>query len=133
MIHSVKRCLKKTIGRAKLTLAIVNCCPLSYVSTEDTDEPLTPSHLMTGRRLLSLPDSFYYGDRIEDESLISTTDLNKRMIYLNKILENFWQRWNKEYVLELRNTHRSSTFKESNINIGDMVLVLTFHNVFSLY
>ena len=70
-----------------------------------------------------LPDNFYYGDRIEDESLISTTDLNKRIINLNKILENFWQRWNKEYVLELRNTHRNSTFKESNINIGDMVLV----------
>lgn len=29
--------------------AILNSRPLSYVSTEDLKEPLTPSHLMVGR------------------------------------------------------------------------------------
>ena len=60
MIRSVKRCLKKTIGRAKLTLdefttatiEVDNCRPLSYVSTEDTDEPLTPSHIIAPRQFL---------------------------------------------------------------------------------
>ena len=35
---------------------ILNSRPLSYVSTEDLEEPLTPSHLLMGRRVLSLPD-----------------------------------------------------------------------------
>ena len=57
MIQSIKRCLKKTIGKAKLTYdelltvlieveAIINSRPLSYVSSEDLDEPLTPSHML---------------------------------------------------------------------------------------
>lgn len=35
--------------------AVLNSRPLTYISTEDTTEPLTPSHLMTDRRLLTLP------------------------------------------------------------------------------
>ena len=67
MIKSVKRCLRKIIGRARLCYdelltalteveMIVNSRPLSYVSTEDIEEPLTPSHLLVGQRILSLPD-----------------------------------------------------------------------------
>ena len=67
MIQSVKRCLRKTIGRGRLTMdelvtatteveVIVNSRPLSYLSAEDIKEPLTPSHLITGCRLLSLQD-----------------------------------------------------------------------------
>jgi len=63
MVKSVKSCLRKTIGRASLTHdelmtalteveVVVNSRPLSYVSTEDTEEPLTPSHLLIGRRVL---------------------------------------------------------------------------------
>ena len=59
MIKSVKHCLRKTIGRAKLTHdelltafteveVIVNSRPLSYLSKEDIEEPLTPSHLLIG-------------------------------------------------------------------------------------
>lgn len=52
LARSVKRCLKKTIGGATLTSEelltvvvevkmILNCRPLSYVSGEDAEEPLT--------------------------------------------------------------------------------------------
>ena len=55
LIKSTKRCLKKTIGQDKiiyydlLTVVtevemILNSRPLSYVSMEDLEEPLTPSH-----------------------------------------------------------------------------------------
>ena len=54
MIQSAKRCLRKTIGNAWLTYdelitsvteveMILNSRPLSYVSSEDIEEPLTAS------------------------------------------------------------------------------------------
>ena len=71
MIKSVKRCLTKVIGQAKFSLdelqtavveveAIINSRPLSYVSSDDLEEPLTPSHLLTGRRVLSLLNHLSY-------------------------------------------------------------------------
>ncbi|KAL5490750.1 hypothetical protein EMCRGX_G015929, partial [Ephydatia muelleri] len=61
LVKSTKRCLKKTIGTTKLSYeelhtvlveveAILNSRPLTYVSSEDLEEPLTPSHLLTGHR-----------------------------------------------------------------------------------
>lgn len=35
---------------------VLNSRPLTYVSSEDGVEPLTPSHLLTRRRSLSIPD-----------------------------------------------------------------------------
>ena len=68
MVRSTKRCLKKTIGKAVFSYdelltavteveMILNSRPLSYISTEDIEEPLTPSHLLIGRRVLNLPDA----------------------------------------------------------------------------
>jgi hypothetical protein len=72
LVKSTKRCLKKTLGTAKLTYEelltttaevemILSSRPLSYIFTEDVEEPLTPSHLLIGRRLLSLPEPNYRG------------------------------------------------------------------------
>ena len=65
----MKRCLRKTIGRGRLTLElqtavtevemIVNSRPLSYLSTDSGQESITPSHLLTGHRVMSLPDGPY--------------------------------------------------------------------------
>ena len=71
LIKSTKRCLRKMIGQAKFSYdemhtalveieAIINSPPLSYVSFDDREEPLTPSHLLVGRRILSLPDNLSY-------------------------------------------------------------------------
>ncbi len=74
LIKSTKRCLKKVVGRACLTYdelqtiiteieAVLNLRPLSYVSADDLVEPLTPSHLLLGYRVLSLPDPSLGDDR----------------------------------------------------------------------
>ena len=136
MIKSVKRCLRKTIGQAKLTYdelltalteveMVVNSRPLSYVSTEDAEEPLTPSHLLTGRRVLSLPDSTLYHELHEDVEFTPEA-LNRRTDYLNTTLNHFWKRWKTEYLLELRESHRYGKRVDSsgsNLSEDDVVLM----------
>jgi len=103
MMRSVKRCLRKTIGRVRLTLdklqtalskveMIVNSLPLSYVSMDSIQEPITPSHLIMGRRLMSLPNGPYNGELSEDVDVVNS-DISERMIHLNSVLEHFWRRW----------------------------------------
>ena len=74
---------------------IINSRPLSYVSTEDIEEPLTPSHLTIGRRVLSLPNTVSYCDEDEsdDEVDLSHEGLERRLKHLNKTLDHFWKRW----------------------------------------
>ena len=128
MVRMTKRCLKKVVGRAKLTYdelttvvteveAVLNSRPLTYVSADDIEEPLTPAHLLTGRRLLSLPDTIYCS-RIEEE-FEATPQL------LTKILNGFWKHWRSEYLVELRDVHRHTrkTSKAEVINVRDIVLV----------
>ena len=35
---------------------VLNSRPLTYIYPDDLVEPLTPSHLLSGRRLLNLPE-----------------------------------------------------------------------------
>ena len=137
LIQSVKRCLKKTIGKAKLTYdelltvlteveAIINSRPLSYVSSEDLDEPLTPSHLLSGRRILSLPDSTVATGYDSDEDFqVTSQDVHARMCNLNKILDQFWIRWRDEYLLQLRERyHATDNTGVARVPIpGELVLV----------
>jgi len=64
MVRCTKGCLKKTLGSAKVTYeelhtvlteveSVLNSRRLTYIYGDDIEEPLTPSYLMIGRRLLS--------------------------------------------------------------------------------
>ena len=64
--------------------AIISSRPLSCVSTEDLDEPLTPSHMLCGRRILSLSDGTVATENNTDEDFKVNT-LNKSHI-LYKVL-----------------------------------------------
>ena len=83
MVRCVKRCLKKILKNAKLTYeelltlvveieCVLNSRPLTYVSSQDRVEPLTPSHLLTGRRLLSIPDESIVAEEESSEVEILT-------------------------------------------------------------
>ena len=61
LVGSVKRCLRKVIGQRRLTYdelltvlteveVTLNSRPLTYLTADDLEEPLTPMHLITGRR-----------------------------------------------------------------------------------
>ena len=87
--------------------AVINSRPLSYLSSEDLEEPLTPSHFLCGRRILSLPDDLTAEDDIHDpDFVLHESELSRRMRHLNTILNHFWERWKGEYLLELREAHR---------------------------
>lgn len=118
IVRSVKRCIKKTIGGARLTyeelLTVIietemtlNAKLLSYVTSADAEEPLTPSYLLHGRRLVSLPDHCT-GDLIDPDFELSSMELSKRMNHLSNVTNYFWRRWRDEYLVELRNSHRHS-------------------------
>ena len=136
LIQNTKRCLRKTLRNAKLNYdelhtvlveveGTLNCRPLTYVSSDDPEEPLTPSHLMYGRRILSLPE--VTGNRQASlDHTVSSEDLPRRRKYLGLLLEHFWRRWSREYVTELRNLHWQKSRPRSSIAVseGDIVTVL---------
>ena len=136
LIRSMKQCLRRVIGRARLSLdelstavveveGILNSRPLTYVSTEELEEPLTPSHLLVGHRIFNMPQPNYSGDE-DNENDVPATGLTQRFKYLNTVLTHFWNRWRKEYLSELREGHRYSRKNGGNkikIAVGDVVLV----------
>ena len=108
LIRCVKRCLKKILRNTRLTYeelltvvvdieCVLNSRPLTFVHSEDMEEPLTPSHLMLGRRIRSIPDDIV----IEEEKENKVVILSRRHRYISVILSHFWNRWKREYVVEL--------------------------------
>ena len=136
LIKSAKRCLKKSVGTASLTYdelstlvteieAVLNSRPLTYVSMDDLEEPLTPSHLLLGYRILSLPDPPLSDEPSYDES---ASDLTRRMRHLLRTSEHFWKRWRKEYLLELREFHRSSRISKGLRDVVEDGQIVTVYD-----
>ena len=137
LIRSTKRCLKKTIGQAKLTYDelltaltevenVINSRPLSFMSTADLEEPLTPSHLIVGRRLMNTPDYSTCESEDEDSTFeVSCDTLTRRARHLNSSIDKFWRRWQREYLVELRESHKLFN-KWSNaprVSVNDIVII----------
>ena len=138
LVRSTKRCLRKIVGQAKLTYdelltaiveveAVLNSRPISYVSTDDIEEPLTPSHLLTGRRILSLPDHLCRSSEDDQDCNPGPEVLTKCAKHLNKVLDRFWARWR---ILELREMHRHQHGHTcpSPIAVDDIVIVHSADN-----
>ena len=125
MVRSIKTPLRKILGKAKLSFrevetlltnieAQINSRPLTDVSADKKDPlPLTPSHLLIGRNLLTLP---------EVPKQIKATTLGKRWQYRQRMEKQFWSRWHKEYLAELNQYHKW-TNTSKNAKPGDVVLV----------
>ena len=136
MVRSTKRCLRKVIGQAKLSYdelltaiteveAIINSRTLLYITPDDLDEPLTPLHLLMGRRIRSLPDGLSHQAEIGDSKFQMNPANLARVKYLNITLNQFWKRWRHEYLIELREAHQHAnrTSTGTPIAVGDLVVV----------
>ena len=113
MVKSVKRFLKKTLSNSSFYYGellgalieiemVLNSRPLSFVSSNDLQEPLTLSHLLVGHRLLSLPSCNNYPEDFDYNTTVQSVNLNKRMAYFDNLLNQFWKRWQSEYLFQLR-------------------------------
>ena len=105
---------------------ILNCRPITYVYNDEFSEPLAPSHLIYGYRILSTK-SINEQNLLENEQF-STSNLSKRIKYLHNLLESYWNQWTKEYLNQLREHHTSRKNVNSIIKLGDDIVFIHNHN-----
>ena len=131
LVRSVKRCLRKVIGRAALNYeelvtllveieGVINARPITYVydDTEGVSYPLTPAELLYGRSTTRTSNGKHF-------EIVSTNEtLTKRANYHRKLLQNFTKRWKNEYLLGIREALSSTiTSEKPNIEVGDVVVL----------
>lgn len=93
---------------------------------DDIEEPLTPLHLLCGRRILSLPDHLCRIAEPDDADVEARPQLlTRRARHLNNVIDKFWARWRKEYLLELREAHRyhHGHTQPSPVAVDDVVII----------
>ena len=57
-------------------------------------------------------------------------NVNKRMQFLRAKLEHVWNRWSKEYLVGLREYHRTTKDGEALTELGTLVLTLFYPGKF---
>jgi hypothetical protein len=97
------------------TMAIINSRPLTVQSLNDVNslQPLTPNHLLTMKSEVVLPPGEF-----------NSADLysKKRWKKVQYLVNQFWDRWRKEYLATLQ--HRQKWHKSKpNIKLGAIVLI----------
>ena len=132
MVCSVKRCLRKCIGRSSLnhdelnTLlieveSVLNSRPFTYVfdDSEGVSYTLSPSQLIYGRKIANIPNIGYY------EVFSSSSSLNRRAKHHFNLLSHFTKQWRKQYLLSLHEVHSSGhkISSEKLVRIRDVVIV----------
>lgn len=85
-------------------------------------EPLTPTHLLVGRRILSLPDHIgYLCDPGDKELTADSVQLTRRLKHLSNTLELMENRiLNEAHSHSMGKTH---TVEKCSLSVGDVVIV----------
>lgn len=124
-IKAAKYHVKRVMGNSHLSFeelgtlfaqveAVLNSRPLCPMSSSPDDFlSLSPGHFLIGRPLNALPTP------VQDDW--NTTHRN-RYARLEQIRQDFWKRWQKEYISEL---HQRTKWKTDakKLNIGDLVIL----------
>jgi len=134
LIGLIKQVIKKTLDRAFISLdqlqtvvieieSMLNDRPLTYVNSDLQDpQPLTPSHLLHGRRIQQVPHSLSDPEELTDPTVVYETDLRNRMDKLTQLMEHFSSRWKREYLTSLREFYKTSKQGSKLIRTGDVVI-----------
>ena len=109
MVQAVKKPLRKILGNSRLSYeelttavteieGVINSRPLTYICSDEFEGPITPVHLVIGRRILNMP--LHIPD--DEEDAYDATTVEKRARYLRILLGHILTRWSNEYLLSLR-------------------------------
>ena len=144
MVKVVKTSLHKVIGKSRLSYedletvliqieSIVNSRPLTFITTEEVCEPLTPSHLIYGKRLISAINNEYIDDTTFD---ISSEQCSNRVKYIQKLFDHYWSRFRKEYLQELSEQQRYNQRKfktDESLLLDDVVIIKDEINIQTIH
>ncbi|XP_064097296.1 uncharacterized protein LOC135208730 [Macrobrachium nipponense] len=140
MVGSVKSALKKAIFKKRINSDELNTIvteierrinnrPLTYVDaiSPDTVDALTPSHLLYGYRLNSLPTTIDRDYLNDPDFELDHKQCNERFKFVSQVIHAFQEQWVKEYLQSLRDRHYfngdpTQPF-QTKIKVGDVVLV----------
>ena len=144
MVKVVKTSLHKVIGKSRLSYedletvliqieSIVNSRPLTFITSEEVCEPLTPSHLIYGERLISAINNEYIDDTTFD---ISSEQCSNRVKYIQKLFDHYWSRFRKEYLQELSEQQRYNQRKfktDESLLLDDVVIIKDEINIQTIH
>jgi selenocysteine-specific translation elongation factor len=124
MVGTMKRCLRKLLGQSRLTEEQVNNTLISTeaavnsrtITQGEDSAALTPAHFLIGEGLATIPRGSESKTR---------QNLAKEFRLKQKLSKDFWKRWTKEYLIELRNFHevQRPVRQTTQIRLGDVVLI----------
>ncbi|XP_055910779.1 uncharacterized protein LOC129945147 [Eupeodes corollae] len=123
-VKTTKFHLRRVLGQSSLTYeelstvlcqveACANSRPLCARFEGDMD-PLTPAHFLIARPLTTVPDP----------SILTAEDsLRDRWQYLQRLVLSFWEKWSKDYLIQLRKRPKWLE-KSKNIQPNDVVILI---------
>ena len=84
-------------------------------------KPFTPTHLLCGRRITSLPHE--HDEKADDSDYMDAPTMRRRIDNHSKVISHFQSRWKRENLTSLREFHKVSGHNKQLIKKGDVVLV----------
>lgn len=128
-VKATKYHLKRVAGNASLTFekfytllvqieAVLNSRPLCPLSCDPSDyTPLTPSHFIIGRPLVSVADQ---------ELMQVPVNRLSHFQQIQSLQQHFWARWSMEYISELQQRSKWRENQEA-LKINDLVVIKDDH------
>ncbi|KHJ93252.1 integrase core domain protein [Oesophagostomum dentatum] len=144
LVGSVKKCLRKSIGRKKLSFidmntalirieAIINTRPITKLNSSVLDEiPLRPVDFLHGNLKFSLPNAQNLVGRddtlYEPDVIHTVSQAREAMKSSENLASKYWEHWSKEYLLGLRESQKIELKQKRHIRrtcpeIGEIVLI----------
>ena len=75
---------------------------ITYISSDiHGPQPLTPLHLLYGRKITLLPHQRAEDDEVDDPTLGGESQLQHRAKLQTLLIQHFRSRWRKEYLTSL--------------------------------